>query len=215
MKRYRRALALIFMMFVLAACGSAESPSAAAPTAPAPSLGAPPVAAVAATDTPSIPSPQPAPTSSDAPAPAQTVAVIVPTSVVATNGPIISKQVTAIVRSATVGPAVTAGPVMTPTALHGPVTITSGDNLQTLHLAVGETFVLKLGAPMDWHVRVGDQRIVAPIPNAALPAGAQGVYRALAAGQTELLADGAAPCRKAHPPCMIRDMLFRLTIVVQ
>src|SRR6266545_4528944 len=82
MKRYRRALALIFMMFVLAACGSAESPSAAAPTAPAPSLGAPPVAAVAATDTPSIPSPQPAPTSSDAPAPAQTAAIIVPTSVV-------------------------------------------------------------------------------------------------------------------------------------
>jgi hypothetical protein len=141
--------------------------------------------------------------------------IIAPTSVVATNGPIVGKQVTAIVRSATVGPAVTLGPVMTPTALHGPVTITSDDNLQTLHLAVGETFVLKLGAPMDWHVRVGDERIVAPIPNAALPVGTQGVYKALAAGQTELLADGEAPCRKAHPPCMIPDMLFRLTIVVR
>jgi len=118
------------------------------------------------------------------------------------------------VRSATVGPAVTSGPVMTPTALHGPVTITSGDNLQTLYLAVGETFVLKLGAPMDWHVRVGDERIVAPIPNAVLAEGAQGVYKALAAGQTELLADGAASCRKAHPPCMMPDIVFRLTIVV-
>jgi hypothetical protein len=110
-------------------------------------------------------------------------------------------------------PAVTGGPALSPTPLRGSVVVTLKDGRQALELAVGETFVLDLGARMTWTVEV-DDRILARVEGAA-PAGTQGVYRAVAPGETQLLANGSPACAKATPPCQLPDILFTLRVVVR
>jgi hypothetical protein len=213
MEHYRDVLMLILVLLVLAACGTAESPLAAAPTVPVPPSH---------TSLP-IPPSQPPPTIDDTPSPARTIAptgqgeanIVVPAATAgATSEPILGKPVTAIVHAATIGPAATSGPIVTPTSLRGPNTITMQDNQQILRLAVGDTFVLNLGPPYIWTVQV-DERIVARVPGAAAPKDAQGVYKAIAPGQTALVATGIPACANAKPRCLLPDILFELMIIVE
>jgi hypothetical protein len=103
---------------------------------------------------------------------------------------------------------------VTPTPLVGPRTIAIQDNQQTLELAVGDRFEVQLGNPIIWTVAVGDEQVIARTSN-AVDANSQGIYQALAPGETMLTAQGEAPCRRSQPACMLPDMLFQLKVVVR
>jgi len=122
--------------------------------------------------------------------------------------------ITAIAQGGAVSSAVTVGPALTPTPLRGPASITLQDNNQTLRLVVGDNFELKLGGEWNWQVTIGDEGVVAQVPDAEVAKEAQGVYKALAQGQAELTADGDPVCRQSRPPCMLPSILFRLTVIV-
>jgi hypothetical protein len=104
---------------------------------------------------------------------------------------------------------------LTPTPLQGPATIGIQDNQQTVYLAVGDTFQLKLGEQPTWTVQIENEQIVARVRETATDSATQGVYKALTAGQTTLTATGEPACRQSRPACMLPSLLFRLTIVVR
>ncbi len=79
--------------------------------------------------------------------------------------------------------------------------VTPDDNGKTISLAVGQTFLLKLGDGI-WSPTVDDQSVVSRIPNIAVVRGAQGIYRAHHPGTARMTAsDGTTS--------------FHLTIVVR
>lgn len=106
------------------------------------------------------------------------------------------------------------GATPTPTPIQGQRAVGLPSQGQTIELAAGETFELRLGEGMDWSVQIDDLRIVAPEPG-NLTAGSQGVFRALAAGSTKLHANGDPTCRKSNPPCGAPSYLFEITILVR
>jgi hypothetical protein len=100
--------------------------------------------------------------------------------------------------------------------LRSPQRVTLADAGATVELPVGRTFLLYLGGPPPaWQVEVANPRVVSRVVNIMVIRGAQGVYKALAPGRTRLTAIGSWPCRQAHPPCMVPDRVFQITIVVQ
>jgi hypothetical protein len=95
-------------------------------------------------------------------------------------------------------------------------TITVDDNSRAIKLALGEQFLLLLkGDPWDWTVTRSDQRtlIIAaghpPIP------GSQGIFRAVARGQTTLNAIGELPCHKVQPRCLAPNVSFEVKLLVE
>lgn len=110
-------------------------------------------------------------------------------------------------------PLAPSSPTLTP--LHGRTTITFEDNLQTLELAIGDTFLLALGGSNNWEVRVGDEQIIARVPDPAVEAHAQERYKAIAAGQTYVQATGVPDCVVGSPGCPTPKRSFHLTIVVE
>lgn len=88
------------------------------------------------------------------------------------------------------------------------------DDGSTLDLAVGDRFLLNLGAEFDWSVSIGDQAVLRRVPNITVVKGAQGVFEAVAPGRTALSATGDPPCRKVTPPCGAPSRLFRVDVVV-
>ncbi len=90
--------------------------------------------------------------------------------------------------------------------------VTLADNGSTLHLAVGQRFLLDLGDSAVWTVTVADPHVVAQVAGIAVPPGAQGVFAALAHGSTTLSAIGSPPC--ASGICPLFRIAFRVTIEV-
>lgn len=119
---------------------------------------------------------------------------------------------------------VTAGNAVTPVVVTpGPTAtlpagavrrITVQDNQQTIHLRVGETFLLALGDSHEWTVNVSDQDVLSRVPNVLVVRGAQGIYKANKPGEAVLTATGDPPCRQATPPCALPSIAFRLTVIV-
>jgi hypothetical protein len=97
-----------------------------------------------------------------------------------------------------------------PTA--SPLVVTVADNGTTLHLAIGQHFLLDLGSSVDWTVTVADQRVVARVIGVLVIQGAQGIYVAEAPGTTLLSAVGSPPCPSGA--CPLFRLGFRLTITV-
>lgn len=89
------------------------------------------------------------------------------------------------------------------------------DNGQTIHVSVGQRFLLSLGAEYNWQVNVADQSVVSRVVNITVIRGAQGVYEAHKAGQTTLEATGDPACRSQQPPCAMPSIIFQVTVVVQ
>jgi len=87
-------------------------------------------------------------------------------------------------------------------------TVTLVDNQTNIALGVGDTFLLKLGEGYDWSVTVVDNAIVDREKNVAVVRGAQGIYKALAAGDTDVTATGDPVCRSAPPPCALASIMF-------
>lgn len=107
-----------------------------------------------------------------------------------------------------------AGQVAAPTAGGGPV-ITLADQGQTVHLTVGQSFLLKLGADYTWNIAVSDGKVISQVPNVPLVYGAQGIYVADAAGTATLTAAGDPVCRQVTPACSTPSIQFSVTVVVK
>ncbi len=95
------------------------------------------------------------------------------------------------------------------------ITVTLDDNGRALELKPGDRFLLKLGEGYTWTVDIADQSIVSRVPNVMVVRGAQGIYEAHQAGQTELTAAGDPQCRASNPPCAMPSLEFRLTLIVR
>ena len=90
-----------------------------------------------------------------------------------------------------------AGPsgTATPVASSGTdLMVTAADDGKTIHLTAGQRFTVDLGGSMDWSVKMTDAQVVRQIVGAPMPAAAQGVYEAAAAGTTILNAVGKPHC---------------------
>ena len=94
-------------------------------------------------------------------------------------------------------------------------TVTLADVGTTVSLALGERFLLSLGADFDWTIDIADPTVVDRVRNISVIAGAQGVYEAKAAGRTTLSATGDPPCRKSTPQCAAPSRSFRVDLVVR
>jgi hypothetical protein len=74
--------------------------------------------------------------------------------------------------------------------------------------------VLSLGDQYGWTVTVDDSTVLQRVINITPLRGSQGVYAALAAGSTRLVAAGDPPCRQAKPPCGLASLSFELNVTV-
>jgi hypothetical protein len=93
-----------------------------------------------------------------------------------------------------------------------PLVVTIADDGATLHLAVGQRFLLELGSGVDWRVKVGDEQIVQPVTGLPLPSGYQGAYDARTPGSTVLSAVGLPHCTSGF--CALFRLGFSITITV-
>ena len=112
-------------------------------------------------------------------------------------------------------PVARTAPTPTPSpanAAASPVTVTQADDGTVLHLAIGQQFLLDLGASLSWAVTVADQNVVGRVPGILVIHGAQGVYVARTAGTTLLNAVGSPQC--ASGACPLFRLAFSVTIKV-
>jgi hypothetical protein len=234
MRRYRCVL-LFWVLFALIACGGPAAPGASGATAPpSPPTSSrptsdimPPTLSSSASVLP-YPYPYPHPTTPD---PCDLTPTTAPTAEAIsgarqTLSPI--DQEATLRALGTLPPEITPsftpppGVTFTPTPTYAPTStplrgsriITLADNWQTLYLAIGEIFNLKLGNQISAGEQIADQCIVGYITGAPVEAGSQGTYKALRAGETYLEITEIPPC--GYPlHCEAPKLLFRLTIVVK
>ena len=100
-------------------------------------------------------------------------------------------------------------------AADGQKIITLEDQNKTINLAVGESFLLKLGEEYTWEVNISNQDVLSRVKNIAVVRGAQGIYTAHQAGTVTLSAAGDPQCRQSQPPCAMPSIQFEITIIVQ
>ena len=94
-------------------------------------------------------------------------------------------------------------------------TVTLDDRGKTVSLAVGETFLLKLGEVYTWDISLSDESVISRVKNIMVIRGAQGVYQALKPGTATLTATGDPLCRQTKPACAMPSILFEVTLVVK
>jgi len=92
--------------------------------------------------------------------------------------------------------------------------VTSKDSGRSYTLAVGERLLLSLDPELEWTITVSDPAVIDRQPDAAVPAGAQGVYIAKSQGRSTLQGSGTPACRKATPPCDKPTVAFQIKISV-
>lgn len=92
--------------------------------------------------------------------------------------------------------------------------ITLDDQGKTINLAVGQSFLLKLGEEYTWEVTISDQTVLSRVKGILVVRGAQGVYAAQQAGTVTLTANGDPLCRQSQPQCEAPSIQFQITVVV-
>lgn len=97
----------------------------------------------------------------------------------------------------------------------GQMVVTLDDRGKTISMAVGESFLLKLGEQYTWEVTVSDEAVLSRVKNIAVIRGAQGVYQANQPGTATLSASGDPVCRQSQPPCGMPSILVDFTVVVK
>src|SRR5579884_3410248 len=87
-----------------------------------------------------------------------------------------------------------------PAAAQTDHTLTQSDNGSTITVAIGDTVTLRLGTDLDWSnsVMLSNPGVLRLQPF-ALVRGVQGVWRAVAAGQTTISATGKPICAQGSP----------------
>lgn len=94
-------------------------------------------------------------------------------------------------------------------------TITIDDGGKTVNLKVGEKFEVMLKKEnYDWSVTSFDQNLIVKLTSEPAAAGSQGIFQAVKAGRTQLVADGELPCHKTNPPCAAPSLEFEVTLVI-
>ena len=94
--------------------------------------------------------------------------------------------------------------------------VTLEDSNKTIKLKPGERFLLHLkNEPYSWTATVDDARVVRRLGDSLRIPGSQGLYEALRAGRTSLVAEGELPCHKVTPPCMAPTLGFQVKFVVE
>lgn len=93
-----------------------------------------------------------------------------------------------------------------------PSRVTTAQNGRTLTLHVGQSFVLALGG-LQWAVTISNPAVLRRVPDEAVVAGQQGVYDAIAAGETTLRASGRPICTRDQA-CPMFIVGFGVTIEV-
>ncbi len=113
---------------------------------------------------------------------------------------------------------VTPGPAATSEATipaGGGQVVTLADQGKTIHLKVGESFLLKLGSDTyNWQVNISDQNVVSLVKGVMVIRGAQGLFEGRQPGTATLTATGDPQCRQSTPPCMLPSIMFQVNIVV-
>ena len=106
------------------------------------------------------------------------------------------------------------GPIETVPANGGAAAvITFDDNGRIFTYAVGDTFMLDLGAGIyDWEIALDDETIFSFKSG---DDGARGVLEALQPGAVLLTAIGNPRCLQSDPPCMMPTVLFKVTLIVE
>lgn len=95
-------------------------------------------------------------------------------------------------------------------------TIVFDDNGRTFTYAVGDSFLLNLGAGIyDWEITLDNQSVFSFKAGEDLVAGSQGTLEALQPGTVLLTAIGSPKCLKSNPPCKIPTVLFKVTLIVE
>ena len=126
------------------------------------------------------------------------------------TSPLPLSSVTGTPPSATAAlPTPTAAPLASNAAA---IVVTIADDGSTLHLAVGQQFILNLGNGLDWTVKVVDEQVIQRVTGAPLPAGAQGVYETRERGSTVLTATGIPHCTTGA--CPLVRLVFSVAIKV-
>ena len=93
--------------------------------------------------------------------------------------------------------------------------VTLDDQGKTIHMTVGDNFLLKLGEQYTWQVDISDQNVLSRVKNIMVIRGAQGVYDALQPGTVTLSAMGDPQCRQSQPPCEMPSIQFMITVFVK
>jgi ABC-type transport system substrate-binding protein len=118
-----------------------------------------------------------------------------------------------------VGPPLTQITPETPTSVTtdpgGNKVVTRDFQGQTLNLAVGEGFLLKLGEEYTWDITISDQTVLSRVKNIAVIRGAQGVYDGLKPGTVTVSASGDPLCRQSKPACGMASIQIEFTVVVK
>jgi hypothetical protein len=95
------------------------------------------------------------------------------------------------------------------------LTVTLDDQGKTITLAVGESFLLKLGEEYNWDILISDQAVLSRVKGIAVIRGAQGIYEARQPGTVTLSATGDPQCRQSQPACALPSLLFSVAIIVK
>ncbi len=93
--------------------------------------------------------------------------------------------------------------------------VTLDDQGKTIPLAVGESFLLKLGEEYNWDISISDQAVLSRVKGIAVIRGAQGIYEARQPGTVTLSAAGDPQCRQSQPACALPSLLFSVTVIVK
>ena len=110
-------------------------------------------------------------------------------------------------------PTAAPSPSEVPVALAAaPLVVTIADDGTTLHLMVGQQFLLDLGSGSNWSAKVGSEQVVRRVTGVALPVGSQGLFEARAIGTTFVSAIGVPPCTSGD--CAMFRLGFDVTITV-
>src|SRR5437660_1414196 len=97
------------------------------------------------------------------------------------------------------------------------VTITMGDDGRQVRIKPGQTILFALDdVSYDyWTITFAGPAILATQPDASLPPHTQALYKAIAPGQTTMIARGDLKCAKANPPCQIFPQDFQIHVTVE
>jgi hypothetical protein len=91
--------------------------------------------------------------------------------------------------------------------------ITRSDNEAIINFKVGDKFNINLGGDLKWKIDSNDWRIIKRLPEGPL-INDQGLYQAIAAGETQLNMTGAPQCEKDKACPLFRQMV-KVKIVIK
>jgi hypothetical protein len=93
-------------------------------------------------------------------------------------------------------------------------TLTFADNGQTVSLATGERFLVRLGIGNSYitTIHIDDPGVVSRVDSGRPPAGSQGVFKANVPGETSLTITASPRC---YLSCLLASFWFHVQILVR